>query len=512
MKKLYYNFKTIFMYDDDKLLRELESEPVKKPPLFFRGSSQPGLQSSGFLKKFLKTLIYIFLCFTALFVIFYLNGLISKRDSFSWVNSIPIISQIKTLAESSSIQLKGESRGRVNILFLGEAGQGYEGARLTDTIIVFSVDTQKNKVALLSIPRDLSVPIENSGWRKINSINSLAESSQPGSGGVAASQTVANVLQAPLDYYVRINFEGFKKIIDYLGGVEVDVANTFDDYTYPIAGREDDPVYVDRYEHLHIEKGRQKMDGELALKYARSRHAYGAEGTDFARAARQQKIIQAIKDQALSAETLLNPKLVANIIGELKDNISTNMKIWEMIKLWNLTKHVQETAVISKVLSNQPNGLLMDTTGQDGAYLLLPRTSNFSEVQYLFDHIFEGAPENVKIKVSSEQAKVKILNGTWINGLAGKTATDLEKFSFNIVGIGNCSRQNFERSVIYDLTFGAKKDSLELLKEKTGANVSFDLPDWLKEDLKNEIASGTLRAQPDLILILGQDAAATYND
>lgn len=495
------------MYEEDKLLSELE--PGRRHKRQFFSENLP-FKVYAVARKAVKIMIYTTVVMIALFILFYVNSNLSKNDTLSWVNKIPIIGQIKTFAESSSIPLKGEDRGRINILFLGVGGEGHDGANLTDTIMVFSINTKDKKVSMLSIPRDLAIPMEKLGWRKINNVNAYAEMSQPGSGGVATSQAVGDVLKAPIDYYVRVDFEGFKKIIDYFGGVEINVENTFDDYTYPATGQEDNPNYVARFEHLHFDKGVQVMNGETALKYARSRHSLGVEGTDFARARRQQKVIEALKAKALSAETLTNPKLIANVLGELGKNIDTNLKIWEMVKAWHLVKNVDQNNIITKVLSNSPDGLLVDTTGYDGAYLLMPRTGNFSEIQYLFAHIFDSAPENVKVKIQSESAKVKILNGTWINGLAGKMATDLEKYDFKIVGISNCSRQNFEKSVIYDLTFGAKKDSLETLKQKTNANVSFNLPDWLKADLKAEAASGTA-AQPDLVLILGQDMDATYN-
>ncbi|MDD2807947.1 MAG: LCP family protein [Patescibacteria group bacterium] len=495
------------MYDEDKLLSELE--PGRPARRRFFGDNTP-FKVYAILRKTIKVLIYSLVFAVGLFILFYVNSNLSHSDTFSWVNRIPIIGQIKTFAETSSIPLKGEDRGRINILFLGIGGEGHDGANLTDTIIVFSIDTKDKKVAMLSIPRDLSIPIDNVGWRKINNVNAYAEMSQPGSGGEATSQAVSNLLKTPIDYYVRVDFEGFKKIIDYFGGVEVNVDTAFDDYTYPAAGQEDNPVYVNRFEHLHFNAGPQLMDGTTALKYARSRHSLGPEGTDFARAKRQQKVIQALKDKALSVGTITNPKLMANIFGELSKNVSTNLKGVEMLKLWSLVKDVKQGDVINKVLSNSPNGLLQDTTGADGAYLLTPRAGNFSEVEYLFNHIFETAPESSKVKVQGENAKVEILNGTWINGLAGKMATDLEKYNFNITHIANCSRQNFERTVIYDLTFGAKKDSLEMLKKQTGANVSYTLPDWLKNDLQAEAASGTV-SQPDLVLIIGQDADSSYN-
>jgi hypothetical protein len=108
-----------------------------------------------------------------------------------------------------------------------------------------------------------------------------------------------------------------------------------------------------------------------------------------------------------------------------------------------------------------------------------------------------------------EKACVEVRNGTWINGLANQKAIDIESYGFDVIRVGNSSQQNFEKSVIYDLTFGEKKDSLQVLKEKTGANVSFDLPEWLKDDIAKEAEGKTNYQQPDFLLILGQDADAS---
>jgi LCP family protein required for cell wall assembly len=440
------------------------------------------------------------------FIFFYLKGSISDQSTMSWLNKIPVIGQIKHFVESSTSPLKGEDRGRINIALLGIGGKGHDGGELTDTIIASSLDLGAKKTAMVSIPRDLVVPIDNTlGWRKINNVNAYAERAQPGSGGLAASQAISTVLEAPIDYYVKIDFNGFVKIVDELGGINICVDRTFDDYTYPAAGQEDNPNYNSRFEHLHFEAGCQTMDGTTALKYARSRHAYGPEGTDFARAARQQKAIAAIKDKALSRETIFSPKKILNIITDLSDHIQTNLTLIEMTKLWGLVKDIKAEDIITRVLDNSPAGLLMDSVGEDGAYTLVPRAGNFSELQYLYKNIFQSAPVDTKAKVGEERARIQILNGTWINGLASRTAIDLEKYGFVIVGTANCSKQDYEKSVIYDLTFGNKKESLKLLKEKTNANVSFTLPDWLKEELSRGSNSSTIKVQPDLILIVGQD-------
>jgi cell envelope-related function transcriptional attenuator common domain len=406
--------------------------------------------------------------------------------------------------------LKDETTGRVNILLLGIGGANHDGPYLTDTIMLASLDVKDKKISLLSIPRDLSIPVENStSWTKINNIDAFAESKTPGSGGVAISEAVSRILNVPVDYYVRVDFDGFENIIDKIGGVDVGVPNTLDDYMYPIDGQEDNPDYYARYTHLHVEKGMQHMDGSLALKYARSRHAMGAEGSDFARARRQQLVIQAVKDKMLTANVLLNPILITQIIGELESHISTNLQVWEIAKAWSLFKDVNNSNIITKVMDNAPGGLLYQTINDQGQYVLLPNNGDFSQVQYLAQNIFAQPAAQTAAAVSTENATVEILNGTWVNGLANQASTDLQKYGFKIISVANSSRQNFQTSVIYDLTLGQKMESLAVLKQKTGATVTFDLPDWLKTDLAAQLAANPDQAKPDFVLVLGQDADTT---
>jgi len=147
----------------------------------------------------------------------------------------------------------------------------------------------------------------------------------------------------------------------------------------------------------------------------------------------------------------------------------------------------------------------------DGAYILVPRSGDFAEIQYLFNNIFSDAPLETKTRVSTEKASIEVRNGTWINGLASEKALDLEIYGYDIVRVGNCSRQNFEKSVIYDLTYGKKMESLTILKERTKANVSFDLPQWLMDDISKQLVEEINPIMPDFILILGQDADETLS-
>jgi len=458
------------------------------------------------MNAFLKVFIYLII-FLVVSFIFFSNQLLTADEEGSFFDKLPIIGQIKHLAKSSDKKLKGEESGRINILLLGMGGKKHDGGFLTDTIILASINTKTKKIALLSIPRDTSIPAgKDSHLTKINSINAYAEAKESGSGGMAISQALSDVLDIPIDYYVRVDFQGFVNIVDKLGGLDILVENTLEDFSYPVKGREKAEDYASRFEHLYIKKGWQKMDGTLALKYARSRHAYGIEGSDFARGKRQQLVIQAAKEKVLKTNFLLHPKLITGIISELNEHISTNLKVWEIVKLWKLSKDIKRDGITSKVLDNSPNGLLYNKINEIGAYVLLPKSGDFEEISYFVKNIFENAPKEKKEEVLTERATIEIRNGTWINGLAGRKALDLEKYGFDVINVANSSRRNFEKSIIYDLSFGKKIKSLTILKKRAKASVSFELPTWLIKDITKDLKENPKTEKPDFILILGESA------
>jgi LCP family protein required for cell wall assembly len=474
-----------------------------------QSAAAPEKRRAGGIRLFLKIFFSAAVFFTLSFTLFSSCANVSEQTT-SFIDKLPFFGQLRHLVNSSDRALKNEQTGRVNVLLLGMGGKGHDGPYLTDTIMLASLDVKNKKIALLSIPRDLSIPIENSvDWIKINNINAFAEAKESGSGGMAISQAISDILEIPIDYYIRADFEGFTNIINKVGGIDVYVENTLNDYTYPIDGREENPDYYSRFEHLHVEKGWQKMDGELALKFARSRHAAGIEGSDFARARRQQAIMQATKDKLLKSGTVLNPITIAGILGELNEHFDTNLQVWEMIKFWSILKDIKREGLIAKVLDNSADGLLYQTINTKGAYVLLPKNGDFTEIKYLAQNIFAEAPAQNKEGIATENATLEILNGTWVNGLGNRAAIDLEKYGFKILRVSNSSHQNFDKSIIYDLTFGEKIKSLSLLKEKTGATATFSLPDWLKADLSAELDKLENKTKPDFVIILGQDADKT---
>ena len=198
---------------------------------------------------------------------------------------------------------------KINVLILGKSGAGHTAPDLTDTVIFSSVSFNNNpSIRLISVPRDIWIPEIRA---KINSAYYWGK--QKNNDGMSLSKDlVEGIVGEPIHYVVVFDFSSFTKIIDVLGGVEVNVERSFIDEKYPIAGKENDlcegdKTYKCRYETITFGKGKQLMDGTTALKFVRSRNAQGDEGTDIAREQRQQEIIVAVKNTILSTKTLLNP-------------------------------------------------------------------------------------------------------------------------------------------------------------------------------------------------------------
>lgn len=433
--------------------------------------------------------------------------IMSSQSNSDWLSEKGFFNKIKHLVPSADKKLKGEENDRINIILLGMGGEGHDGPYLADTIMLASLKPSTKQVALVSIPRDLTVPIDGVGWRKVNHVNALAEAKEKGSGGPATMATLSSLLQIPIHYYIRVDFAGFEKIIDEIGGIDVYVENTLSDYAYPIFGQEDNPNYYARFEHLYIEKGWQKMDGALALKYSRSRHGSGIEGSDFARAKRQQLVLEAVKNKLLSRQTLLNPVTVGKLINEFNRNLSTNFDVWEMIKLWNMFKETKKENIINQVLSDAPKGFLVSSISPEGAYILVPSSGNFSAIRNMVRDVFgedqdsDSSPPTAAKPVPTirQEASVAVKNGTWITGLANKNATNLKTSGFIITETSNAPNRENSLTFVYDLTYGNKNEELAAIKKITGAQQSFDFPEWIKEYQDTPGAA-------DFVLILGTDA------
>ncbi len=472
---------------------------------------EEGLDSDNFLSEDLpvqkkrRKISNFFILIIVISLVFSGRVIMSSPGASSWLENNNFFNKIKHLAPSLDKKLAGEKDDRINVLLLGMGGEGHDGAFLTDTIMLASLKPSTNEVSLISFPRDLVSPTNN--WRKINSINAYAEYKESSSGGEKTMESMAELLQIDIHYYLRMDFNGFSKIIDEIGGVDIVVENSFTDYLYPIDGQENNPNYYSRFETLTFKAGKQHMDGETALKYARSRHASGVEGSDYARARRQQLLIEAVKNKLLSAGTLLNPVTLTKLASQLNKNITTNIEIWEALRFWDLGKNIEKENIINFVLNDAPNNYLVSSRGEDGAFILLPKSGNFSDIRNLVKNIFpeenKQIAEKEVIKRISGTSSVVVLNGTWITGLAGRKSAIAKEAGFEIIQVANAPERRYDKSIIYDLSDGEKESALKALKDLINANSSNSLPDWAKDYEVNGL-------KPDLILVLGVEADTDY--
>lgn len=331
---------------------------------------------------------------------------------------------------------------RVNILMLGMAGGKHDGATLTDSIIVGSYHTKTHKVVLISIPRDLWAD-EVSG-----KVNSVYQTGLKDSKGLEIAKKVIgeDITGMNIDYAIRIDFSGFSKAIDQVGGVDVEVPRTFDDYNYPITGKEDDlcgnkeeevelteeqakilnttpgkkrvivdpsgkvatddAVFACRFEHIHYDKGLTHMDGTTALKFVRSRHALGPEGSDFARSKRQQLVIEAFKNKVLSLGTLANPQKIGGLISILGSSLETDIPLDKYLQFYKYAQNVE--SVESIVLGDLGEGKTILETGSpskyDG-YVLIPPEGDFSKVHELIQQKLDDQASTTPKPTATPKAK-----------------------------------------------------------------------------------------------------------
>jgi len=288
-------------------------------------------------------------------------------------------------------QAKVESvNGRTNILILGKGGQGHEASDLTDSLIFASVSHQNPGISIFSLPRDIWIPAIRA---KINSAYYWGKQKQEGGGLILAKSTVEEIVGVPIHYGVVIDFSGFVKIVDVVGGIEVNVDLDFVDEKYPLPGKEDDlcdgdPLLACRYETIKFEKGKQMMDGETALKFVRSRNAAGEEGTDLARAARQQKVLLAIRQKIMSARVLLSPKKVLAIWKVARDSLETDITPAEAAVLLRRALTAKETLknyVLDEGLLTHPP----ISPRWDNQYVFIPKDDNWDKVR---DWVFQRLP------------------------------------------------------------------------------------------------------------------------
>lgn len=396
------------------------------------------------------------------------------------------------LADNVDInQLRGEGDGRVNVLLLGIGGPGHDGPDLTDTILIASIDPINNKVALLSIPRDLWVKIPGNGYQKINAAyadgkseskaKSLAAREQAGLN--LLDQTITPVVGIPIHYHVVVDFPAFKDMVDALGGVTVNVTSELYDPTI---------AWENNWNPVIAKRGVQVMHGPQALLYARSRET----SSDFARGERQRQLLLGIKNKALSLGTFSNPIKISNLLNSLGHNVYTDFSLNDMSRLYQIIQRIPSGQVTSLDLVTPPHGFL--TTGaMNGLSIVEPRAGlyDYSDItNYIRNTLRDGF-------LAKENAKIAVYNATDKAGLANSKAALLESFGYLVTKVDNTAQvTNPAVTTVVDLTHGKDKYTRHYLDQRFGVTAKGSVP---------SSAGVTPPAGTDFVIILGKDVATS---
>ena len=369
----------------------------------------------------------------------------------------------------------------VNILLIGlDYRPGEEDTR-ADTQIVIHIDPVSKSAAMVSIPRDLWVPIPGYGEGRINTTYQTGERDAksddpqiPGGGPGLAKATIEDNFDIPIHYYAQVNFSGFEEIIDTLGGVNIDVPRPLVDNQFPLGN-----YGVTR---IYIPAGLQHMDGRTALAYARSRHT----DSDLGRNARQQQVLLAIRRQGMNLDLL--PKL-NDLAGELSDAVRTDLSVSQVGSLLMLAQDIGPDAIQTV----QIDASMVSQTYIGDADVLVP---NWEIIRPMIAQAFADP------RLAKEAARISVQNGTNTGGIGKKVRDVLVERGFSVPDLRSVDNPGeFPVTEITDYTGGQKPRTIEALLEQLDLSEA-----GVKQGDPEEAPVAQTDGEPvDIVVIAGDD-------
>lgn len=319
---------------------------------------------------------------------------------------------------------------KINILAVGYDSE-INGASRADTIILISLNVDTNEAGIIFLPRDTYIDLESKNFSKLNSSHVY--------GGIELTRnTIEEFLAVDVDYYLETDFIGFEKIIDRLGGIEVDVEKNLN-YDDKAAGL-----------NINISEGRQNLDGEEALKYVRYRDNSG----DIGRIERQQKFIDAVLEKVISPSIITK---LPGIIAEINSSVNTNIPLKDINPFIKIAKEIDLSRIESRVLPGNPEYI-------NGISYWVP---DKEEIKIMVENLIKD-----KSYIKNKDYQLTILNGLGKSGVAGKAADLLEKYGFQIEEVGNADNYNYQNSIVKYYSEQDKKTA-DRLAELLNAEIEY---------------------------------------
>jgi len=369
---------------------------------------------------------------------------------------------------------------RINVLLLGiDQREGEVGPWRTDTMILVSYDPATNSASMLSIPRDLWTPIPGFGENRINTAHFVGDDQNyPGGGPALAKKTVWYALGVPVHNYVRINFSGFEKLVDAVGGLDIEVPEAIYDSKYPT----DDYGTME----LYIPAGLQHMDGKMALQYARTRHG----SSDYARMERQQQVLRAFLDKALSLDMPLSQ--IPTVLQLLGSSVQTDLTLQQIVSLVEAMRDFDS----SNLRSGAIDGSMTTTVVTSQGWMV--EVADWDKVRALVNDLFPATPAVTPAQASSaaadlqsEHARLAVYNGTMAEDLAKDTAVMLQQKGYEVLGYSNADRLDHDQTLI--VVYRDKPLTVAALLRELGVS---------EEGI---VQQPTAAEAADIAIILGQD-------
>jgi LCP family protein required for cell wall assembly len=364
--------------------------------------------------------------------------------------------------------LKEDENGRSNFVIFGTAeddeGGNHDGAALTDSIMVLSLDQDKKDAYMMSIPRDLWVEYGamcTVGFQgKINAAYFCGSNEgQDEKAGAKAMQAQAEKITGlDIQYYIHLNFTAVVQAVDAVGGVDVKIETSdprgildrnFDwkcNYT----------CYYVNYKNGEV----AHLDGEKALALARARNAqggYGLPGGNFDREKNQQKIVRALREKALSAGTLTNLGAVTGLIDALGQNLRTNIETKELRTLMDIGQKVSNDNIISLSLVEEDNRLV--TTGMHNGQSIVRPIAGLLSYDAIKEYVHKSITAEPFVR---EEPHVSVVNGSKTAGAAQIEADKLEDLGFVIDTVGNAPEGTYGKIEIYQIAMDKTKTAAKL--------------------------------------------------
>ena len=398
---------------------------------------------------------------------------------------------------TTKTRLSEDENGRTNILIFGTSGytmeeSAWDGAMLTDSIMVVSIDQDEHDAYMMSLPRDLYVqhtncPSLGTTTGKLNEVFycAYAPNQDEKAGAANLMAKAGEILGLDIQYYIHADWTALVQAVDAVGGVDVTIESTDPRGIY-------DSSTGIKYANGEV----AHLNGEKALALARARNHnygdYGLAGGNYDREKNQQKILAALQQKAMSAGTLLNPVAVSNLIDSLGNNLITDFDTGHVQTLADIASNVQMDQIKQLPFVGRDDGGsdLIGSYAPNGTYLgeaPLAGVYDYSEIQSYIAQNMSSDP------VVREGATIDVLNGSDQVGLAGEKAEELEEDDYTIGEIANAPANISDKVVIYQLN-SDMLGTAAALKDKYGV-----------EPIQGELAGYYTTA--DFVVVFGEGSA-----